>query len=109
MRPVEVTVTCANEVEAKEIGERLVRLKVAACAQWWPIRSAYYWDGELVNDQECMLLLKTTDRRFEEICDIVNGMHSYDLPAIVMLPVSVTGPGYMAWLSETLEMDPVSS
>jgi periplasmic divalent cation tolerance protein len=99
--PVEVTVTCGDADEARLIGRLLVERRLAACAQTWPITSCYRWDGEVVDDTEWLVLLKTTDDRFDEIAALVREHHSYDLPAIVMLPVGAVGPGYAEWLAES--------
>jgi periplasmic divalent cation tolerance protein len=99
MEPVEVTVSCATAIEASWIGRQVVEAGLAACAQAWPITSCYRWDGEVVVDSEWLLLMKTTSDRFDEVCSLVREAHSYELPAIVMLPVGAVGPGYTDWLA----------
>jgi periplasmic divalent cation tolerance protein len=98
--PVEVTVSCSTAIEASSIGRRVVEARLAACAQTWPITSCYRWEGEVVVDSEWLLLLKTTSDQFDAICTLVRELHSYELPAIVMLPIGAVGPGYAAWLTE---------
>lgn len=102
MAAVEVTVTCASAPEAASIGQALVERRLAACAQAWPIRSCYRWEGEVVTDDEHLLLLKTVDAHFDAICAVVADLHSYALPAIAMLPLAATGPGYDAWLTDAV-------
>jgi periplasmic divalent cation tolerance protein len=103
--PVEVTVSCASAIEAAAIGRRVVEERLAACAQTWPITSCYRWDGDVVVDSEWLLLLKTTRGQFDAICDLVVALHSYDLPAIVMLPIGAVGPGYTDWLTDSTTPD----
>jgi periplasmic divalent cation tolerance protein len=104
--PVEVTVTCASAEEASAIGRRVVEQRLAACAQTWPITSCYRWEGEVVVDNEWLLLLKTTSAQFDALCALVRDLHSYDLPAIVMLPIGAVGPGYTDWLTDSTTLDP---
>jgi periplasmic divalent cation tolerance protein len=101
MESVEVTVTCASAEEAARIGRRAVELRLAACAQRWPLASCYRWEGEVVEDDEWLLLFKSSADHFDAICALVGELHSYDLPAIVMLPVGAVGPGYAAWVRES--------
>ncbi|HSL75122.1 MAG TPA: divalent-cation tolerance protein CutA [Ilumatobacteraceae bacterium] len=101
MEPVEVTVTCASAEEASTIGRQAVERRIAACAQRWPITSCYRWEGEVVEDEEWLLLLKSSADHFDAICALVGELHSYELPGIVMLPVAAVGFGYEAWLRES--------
>ena len=105
MKPVEITVTCASAAEADSIMQSLVAKRLAASGQTWPIKSCYRWDGEVVTDDEHVLLLKTIDAHFNEICDIIRSVHSYELPSIVMIPIIDAGRGYMDWLLASTSTD----
>jgi periplasmic divalent cation tolerance protein len=100
--PVEITVTCGSSEEARSIGRKMVESGLAACAQQWEVTSCYRWQGQIIEEQEWLLLLKSEQRHFESICEGIRSLHSYDLPAIVMVPITGSGPGYDTWLgSET--------
>lgn len=103
VRPVEITVTCASAEEAHRIMRVAVERRLAACGQTWPIRSCYRWTGEVVNDEEHVLLLKSVDVHFGAACDVIRSLHSYDLPSIVMIPLAGYGPGYLDWLLEATD------
>lgn len=96
--PVEVTVTCADEGEARAIARALVEARLVACAQWWPITSCYRWEEAVVEDAEHLVLCKATADRFDEVVELVRSLHSYDLPAIAMWRLDGVGPGYRQWL-----------
>jgi periplasmic divalent cation tolerance protein len=81
-RYAEVHVSCAGEEEASRIGRALVERRLAACAQWWPIRSVYRWRDAVESDTEQLLVVKTVEARVEAVSAAVTEMHSYDLPAI---------------------------
>lgn len=100
MTPVEITVTCASADEARSIVARLVAARLVACGQFWPIASCYVWNGAVVDDDEHLLVLKSRAELFDRICVEVRALHSYELPAIVMLPIAAAGPGYLAWLAD---------
>ncbi len=98
MNPVEVTVSCTSPEEANAIMQAAVEQRLAACCQTWPIRSCYRWEGKLEQDEEHLVLMKSVDKHFEAVCDLICSLHSYDLPSIVMIPLAATGPGYLEWL-----------
>ncbi len=106
MKPVEITVTCASKQEADAIARNVVGTHLAACSQTWPINSCYRWEGKVVEDTEHVLLFKTIDTHFDQICSIIGSIHSYELPSIVMIAIAKTGPGYMDWLLESTNPEP---
>ena len=102
MKPVEITVTCSSAEEASRIMHVVVERRLAACGQTWPIRSCYRWAGQVVTDEEHVLLMKSVDVHFRAICEVVRELHSYELPSIVMIPLDGYGPGYLAWSLEAM-------
>jgi periplasmic divalent cation tolerance protein len=57
---VEIQITCGSDDEALTIADALVGHRLAACVQHLPIRSTYRWQGTVENDDEILLLVKTT-------------------------------------------------
>jgi len=53
-----------------------------------PIRSGYRWDGEIQNDQEWQLWIKTTGDRVAELTEWIKTNHSYDVPEVLAIPVT---------------------
>lgn len=76
-----VYVTAPPEVGA-EIAEQLVEERLAACVNAVDCRSLYRWDGEVHDDDEVILLAKTTDDRYEQLRERVVDLHPYDVPCI---------------------------
>ncbi|GAA4224829.1 divalent-cation tolerance protein CutA [Actinomadura meridiana] len=74
---------------------------LAACAQIsGPITSTYWWQGKLENDEEFLIVMKTTDERLDDLVTSVKANHSYDTPEIVAVPI-VGGLGdYLTWIRE---------
>ena len=89
----------------RESGERISRVLVeehlAACVNLVPgLSSIYRWQGEIQQDQECLLLIKTTAERFEVLADRLRGLHPYDVPEIIALPIGAGDPAYLNWITE---------
>jgi periplasmic divalent cation tolerance protein len=96
--------TCPNEDVAARIAETLVAERLAACVnQVSGVRSTYLWQGEIVDDGETLLLIKTTDARFEALTARLRELHPYELPEIVATPVSRGLAEYLQWVSTCTE------
>ena len=94
--------TCGSTEEAAAIGERLVEGGLAACVLSLPVASVYEWDHQVQHDDEVLLLVKTRGERFAEVAELVTAMHSYELPAITMVPMSGTA-GYLDWVGRQVQ------
>jgi periplasmic divalent cation tolerance protein len=71
-----------------------------ACAQRVPIESLYRWEGELVEDRETLVLLKTRRARSPELMAALEAQHPYDVPEVLELPVTGGWPPYLRWVDE---------
>ena len=98
-------ITTAKVEEARRIGKALVDARLAACANIVPgLESIYRWQGEVVEDKEILLILKTRSELVEAAIAKVKELHSYTCPCIVALPILTGNPAYLEWLgAETME------
>jgi len=103
MAAVLIYITTSSAEEAKSIGKTLVGERLAACANILPaITSCFWWDGEVQEDSENVLIVKSRDDLVERITDRVKDLHGYDCPCVVALPISGGNPEFLAWIaSET--------
>ncbi len=98
-----VFISASNADEARRIADHLVEERLAACAQVLPeIESVYRWKGELQNEKEVLILVKTTTDRFSALEKSVRAIHSYETPEIVAVPVSDISEPYLLWLIENV-------
>ena len=98
-----VFVTVGNEEEALTIGRTLVEEKLVACVNLVPqIRSIYWWKGEVCDDQELLLVMKTTASMFDSLQSRIRELHSYEVPEIVALSVAKGLPDYLKWVVESI-------
>ena len=94
-----VYITCKDADEARRIGKTLVEQRLAACANVLDgMTSFYWWEGQVQDDREAVLIVKTRSDLMEELTDRVCQLHSYDLPCVVGLPFSEGNPEYLAWV-----------
>lgn len=95
-----VYVTCGSPAEATAIGRSLVGERLAACANIIPaMTSIYHWEGAVSEDNETILLLKTTPARLDAVTERVKALHSYDLPCVVALPLVAGNADYVDWIA----------
>lgn len=92
--------TCPDDATAASISETLVRERLAACVNRLPaLTSVYLWQGEVEQESETLLLIKTTNARFETLCERLTRLHPYELPEIIAVAVTKGLPGYLQWVS----------
>jgi periplasmic divalent cation tolerance protein len=95
-----VLVTAPTPDRAAEIARALVDERLAACGNVVPaIRSIYRWEGKVQDDQEALLVLKTTRARFEALRERVLSLHPYEVPEVIALPVDAGSAPYLAWIA----------
>ena len=88
---------CKDVSEAKKIAKALVTKKIAACANIFPISSIYRWKGKIRDDQEQVLLIKTTRKNTDKARDEIKKLHSYDVPCIASFEVDCNSD-YKIWV-----------
>ena len=78
----------------------LVERKLAACANILaPCRSVYRWKGAVQREEEHPVLLKTTAERYPQLEEALRGLHPYELPEILAVPIERGLPAYLEWVA----------
>lgn len=85
---------------ARDIAGALVRDKLAACVQISTIDSVYEWQGEIQDDREYRLLIKTTAARYPAVEAAIRKLHTYDLPAILAFEAVEACDEFADWVAE---------
>lgn len=83
---------------AEAIARAAVEQRAAACVNVLaPCQSIYRWQGELQEESEIPMILKTTRERLDALEALVARLHPYEVPEFVALPASRCLPAYAAW------------
>jgi len=77
-----------------------VKKRLAACANYFPIESIYWWRKKLVLDKEYALILKTRKENFSKIKSLVKKLHSYQVPCFCSWRADQVEKNYLGWLKE---------
>jgi periplasmic divalent cation tolerance protein len=96
--------TCPDRESARRIAKALVEARMAACVNLVEnLTSVYEWEGQVQEDAEFLLLIKTRRDRFETLRDEVLRLHPYELPELIAVAVDTGLPAYLSWIDRSLD------
>ncbi|RMG87562.1 MAG: divalent-cation tolerance protein CutA [Candidatus Dadabacteria bacterium] len=91
--------TVPSREEGLRIGRALVEERLAACANVLPgLTSVYWWEGEVQEDPEAALVLKSRADLVERLTERVRELHPYSCPCVVALPIAAGNPAFLDWI-----------
>ena len=100
-RALLVYTTFPDAGTALDVGEELVRLRLAACVNVVPgLASFYRWKGQVEKDAEMLLVIKTRRDRVDALKAALVALHPYDVPELVVLSIESGHAPYLSWLDE---------
>ena len=100
-RAVFVYTTWPSVVEAEKAGREVVGAGLAACVNILPgMHSVYHWQGAVETAEETVLIAKTRAALADALAARVKELHSYDVPCVVILPISGGYPPFLRWIED---------
>lgn len=94
-----VYTTTNTKKNAREISKALLDAKLAACIQSFPMSSTYEWQGELVEDEELLMLIKIKASDYDDVERLIRESHDYDVAEVLMTDVRKGNPAYLEWIT----------
>lgn len=96
-----VLITAASEEQARQIAAALLEQKLAACVNLVPVTSLFTWEGQLQDEREVLLIVKTTAQATRRrLIAVVQALHSYAVPEIIGLPIVIGAEDYLRWIDD---------
>lgn len=96
-----VYITAEDKDEARAIGRELVESRLAACVNIIDgVNSFFWWDGEIQDDDEVVLIAKTKEALVPELIEKVKSLHSYECPCIVSMPILAGNADFLQWIED---------
>lgn len=96
--------TVPNKKLAKDIIRVLMKHKLAACVSMVEnVKSIFSWEGEICEEKEILLMIKTRRTNYGKIKLVIEDMHSYSVPEIIALPIVDCSEDYLKWLVKETE------
>ena len=94
-----VLTTVGDRESAERVARTLVEERLAACVSVVPgLRSFYWWEGELTEDSELLLVIKTLESAYDRLESRLREIHPYQVPEIVALRAARVSQAYLAWM-----------
>ena len=98
-----VLTTCGNDDDAGALARVLVERRLAACVNAVSqVASTYRWQGEVQQDQETLLIIKTTAPRLAAVERTIREKSKYELPEVIAIPVQAGSTDYLEWVRESV-------
>jgi periplasmic divalent cation tolerance protein len=101
-----VIFSTAPPADSTAIARVLLDRRLVACVNVIPVRSFYRWKGEFCDDQEHLLIAKTTEEKAGEVIAAIRAMHPYEVPEIIAVPVIAGHAPYLEWVDQETRTDP---
>jgi periplasmic divalent cation tolerance protein len=103
---MQVVTTVDSEDAAEQLARGITGARLAACVQIvGPIRSLYWWHGELDETREWQLMIKTTSGRLSALEEYLKANHSYETPEIAAIEIPWGSREYLGWISAETRTD----
>mgnify|MGYP001817336814 FL=1 len=100
-----VLCTCPDTAAARRLAAGLLERKWAACVNILPeIRSMYRWQGELHDDGEALMIVKTTRQAYGDVEAWLLEQHPYDVPEVLAVQVPAGSEAYLEWVQNETEL-----
>jgi len=99
--------TCASAEEGQRVARALVEKRLAACVNLiGGVRSVYRWNDVIEDEEEVLLVIKTSRPLVTELQVEIERLHSYEVPEFIALPIVEGSESYLAWMNRELAHKP---
>lgn len=101
MNLILIYITNPNKKTAKKIALNLLKKRLIACGNIFKSDSLYWWRGKIVNENEYILIAKTTEANYEKVKNEVEKIHPYKIPCVIKIEAR-TNEKYGKWLKREI-------
>lgn len=99
-------VTAPDEHVAKKLAHGIISKKLAACVNIIPkITSIYEWEGKVNEDNEVLMMIKTTTAKVDELAKFVRDNHPYSVAEVISTPIENGNPLYLNWIHSSVQKE----
>ena len=97
-----VYTTCPSKEDTKKIAHFLLRNGMIACANIVPITGIYGSEGDMTQEEEYGVYLKTYLDLYERITKEIEAIHPYSVPCIAKIDTEFNEK-YYEWLAKEID------
>ncbi len=99
-----VLVTTSGVEEAKQIAQNLLEKQLVACVNIVSnVHSSFCWKGKIEHRDESLMIIKSKSETFYKLVETVRGLHSYEIPEILAVPVQSGFIEYLTWRDQVIK------
>ena len=90
-------VTHPDEATARLVSDALLQERLIACANIFPMSSAYWWEGMIAREGEWVSILKTRLSLEAAVEEAILRVHPYQVACVMRFEVR-GNLGYLGWI-----------
>ena len=98
-----IYITAKDEPEAQRLAKTLVWEKLGACANYFPVKSVYWWEGQVQEAGEIAIIAKTRADLVDRVIQRVRELHSYQVPCIESWIIEKANKSCLDWIDQSVE------
>lgn len=96
--------TCPNSDIANHLAQEVIEQQLVACVNIIPtIHSIYKWQGEITQDSESLLIMKTQQQHLAALESFIQKQHPYDVPEFITISIESGSKAYLDWITASLD------
>jgi periplasmic divalent cation tolerance protein len=95
-----VLVTASSDSQARRLARKLLQNRLAACVNFLPVDSMFLWKGDIQEEEEVLMIIKTRTESFDGLMSAIKTAHTYDTPEIIGVPIVLGSREYLKWIDD---------
>ena len=96
-----VYVTLPNKVDAVKLARLIVEKGLVAGVNIIDkVTSIYRWKGSVCEENECILIIESSEINYAELYSTIIQEHSYEVPCIVSVPIVNGYEPFLDWIEK---------
>lgn len=100
--------TFPTSEEALSVARKLLEDRLIACANIQDsVRSLYRWEGVIQEENEVVMVSKTSQTVLSEAMETIKQLHSYENPCVVVLPLEGGLTNFLQWVEAETTPDKI--
>ena len=98
-----IVLTTFSVGRALAVARVLVDERLAACVNILPpMTSVYRWQGDVSQEDEEQMVIKTTADRLADLEMRLRQLHPYELPEFLVISADASSEAYLRWIGEAV-------
>jgi len=96
-----VVITTIPKDNAKDLAKLILEERVCACVNIIEdVNSLFWWEGNIDEAKECMLIIKTKEASFPKLKTLITNNHPYSVPEIISFKIDNINEPYFEWINK---------